>query len=152
MRTIFWTIAILFSLTSVSRGQSRRPDKYFITQNYVGWILIQYEVKGAPRTPIKDGFNVYTLPRTGCVKTSSPRPQSGWAKDEYYYVSKTGAIKPLKRTGWGKGGTVWGGSISDGTVTFDRNGKVIKKSPPTRTVFIGTEQQFKKAGSRPHPK
>ncbi len=153
MKTALLASTVLMCSTSIICAQSRRPNKYLIPLNYVGWVLVKYEVKGAPRTPVQNGFNITKFSRAGRFVTSSS-PQHGWAKDEFSYISGTGVTKHLRQTGWGRGGMVWGDFISSGIETIilargSHSQKTIKKSSPTLTMFIGTEQQFKKAGQPP---
>ena len=133
--------------------QKRQPDRYLIPQGHTGWVLIEYEVKGTPPAGSENGFNLFKVPRSGRLQTSSPRMQAGWAKDEYYYVDSKGQRQPLKSTGWGKGGMIWGGATSGGVITVgDSKGTRKIQTPPTQTFFIGTEKQFNKAGPEPRSK
>jgi hypothetical protein len=146
-------LALLAPLLVSGCMQKRQPDRYLIPQGYTGWVLIEYEVKGAPPAGSENGFNLFRIPRNGRLQTSSPRMQTGWAKDEYYYVDTKGQRQRLNFTGWGGGGMIWGGATSDGVITVgDSKGSRQIQTPPTQTFFVGTEKQFGKAGPEPHSK
>lgn len=128
---------------------TRRPDRYLIPQGYVGWVIVEYNAKGAPPLPLEEGHDLCKIPRDGRLETSSSL-EDGWASDEFFYISAKGR-QVIKRTGWGEGGMIWGGSTSDGSVGIgtDKGMKTVHTSP-TETFFVGTEQQFQKAGPKPH--
>lgn len=62
-------------------------EEYLITEGYVGWIRIRYEVRGAPLLAIKDGKIIYKIPESGISETSSPLVE-GWTRPSYYYYSE----------------------------------------------------------------
>jgi hypothetical protein len=119
--------------------QTRQADRYLIPQGYTGWVFLEYEVKGAPPLGSESGFKLFRIPRNGRLQTSSPGPVAGAARDEYYYIHSKGQRQPLKLGDWGRGGSIWGGSVGGGT-------------PPSERFFIGTEKQFSKAGPEPPSK
>lgn len=123
----------LLGLTSCHE-EKRRPSRYLIPDGYVGWVRIDYKVKEAPALPIEEGFYLIKFPPDGHLRTSTPN-EYGWATDEYYYYSDSDR-KPLKATGWGGGGMIWGGftgSLQGADGTYEG-------------VFVGTEEQFKSLG------
>jgi hypothetical protein len=64
----------------------------------------------------------------------------GWARDEYFYVDKQGALEELPQTGWGGGGLIWGGGI----------GSVLEEGRPElkyENFFVGSEEEFRRAPS-----
>ncbi len=73
-------------------GNSRRPDRCLVAQGYAGWLIIEHGVKSAPATQVVDGHNLYRFPPKGRIKTSTPIA-SGFATDEYYYVTPKGLVK-----------------------------------------------------------
>ena len=75
---------------------------------------------------VNNGTLVCRIPDSGLLDTSSPL-EEGWAKDEYFYYSKDGAMHALKSTGWGHGGLIWGETNSTTEQFF----------------FVGTEEQFR---------
>jgi hypothetical protein len=139
-----------YCLTWALPGDTRRPDKYLIPDGYVGWVLIEYEVKGAPRSPIEDGYHLFKIPHNGHLKTSSPL-EYGSATDEYYYVSTKGRQRLDSWSGWDSKMMIWVGTVSDGIFSeTDKNNKTREiKTPPTTTFFVGTEQQYNQAGPEP---
>jgi hypothetical protein len=105
---------------------SRHPTRFLIPDNYTGWVEVRYAEANANTLPIDNGTLICRIPDNGLLETSSPL-ESGWAKDEYFYYSKDGALHGLKSTGWGRGGEIWG-EVNSATEQF---------------FFVGTEQQFR---------
>lgn len=135
-------------LTGCTTGLQRTPDLFLIPQGYTGWVLVEYEVKDAPPLELRDGYRVLPVPSSGILKTSSGQ-QQGWARDVYKFVDASGNLTDLPQTGWGKGGLIWGASVSSGKVgvSFAREGQdaitcEIQTSPSLK-FFVGTEMQFK---------
>lgn len=127
---------------------TRRPDRFLIPDGYVGWVLIEYQIKGAPPLPLEEGRDLYRISNQGRLQTSSA-PEEGMASDEYFYVTSKGR-KVIKDTGWGGGGLIWAGSTSDGKIGVGNSqGTRTVQTPPTQTFFVGTAQQFQKAGPEP---
>lgn len=128
----------------------RTPDLFLIPQGYVGWVLIEYDVQGAPPLPQLGSYRVYSVPRDGLLRTSSGL-QRGWARDLYTFVDAQGKRTELAQTRWGKGGLVWGGSVSSGKVdvAMAREGKETLtceiQTSPSRRFFVGTEAQYRQA-------
>lgn len=88
----------------------RRPDRYLIPDGFVGWVRIDYEVEGAPELPIEDGFYLLRIPASGHLETSSSLG-TGWASDEYYYLSARGDRDKIRATARGRGGLIWRGIV-----------------------------------------
>ncbi|MDV6375339.1 DUF6843 domain-containing protein [Deinococcus arenicola] len=111
---------------------------------------MEYKVKDAPPLALRDGYRVLPIPMGGILKTSSEQ-QQGAARDVYKFVDAGGKLSDLAQTGWGKGGLVWGASISIGKVgvSFAREGQVaitceIQTSPSLK-FFVGTGAQYQRA-------
>ena len=72
-------------------GTDRRtPVRYLLPDGYQGWVILDYEVDGAPTLRKENGFYVVQFDQTGRVSTSSS-VETGWANDEYFYY----------KDGWG---------------------------------------------------
>lgn len=128
---------------------TRRPDRFLIPQNYVGWVLIEYQVKGAPPLTLEEGHDLYRISAQGRLQTSS-KMEDGMATDQYFYVTPT-SRREINSTGWGEGGLIWGGSFGDGKIGVgDSKGQRTVQTPPSQTFFAGTEAQFQKAGPEPN--
>lgn len=84
----------------------RRPDRYLIPEGFVGWVRIDYEVDDAAKLDTEDGFNVYRIPPSGHLQTSSGL-EEGWATDEYYYLSPSGSRERIYPSVRGGGGLIW---------------------------------------------
>lgn len=122
------------------QDSQRRPDRFLIPEGYVGWVMIKYQVKGAPALPIEDGRYLITFPISGRTQTSSEQ-EYGWASDDYFYYSPDGRRHQLKVTTWGSGGMIWG--RSNGKKITDSNEVIYGR------FFVGTEEEFKRNVSTP---
>lgn len=114
------------------QNSTRPSSRFLIPDDYVGWVRVEFQVAGAPPTPVERGQYVFRIPPDGMLRTSSPE-KYGWSKDEYYYDSGRG----LRRlpTDAANGRLVWG----------QINGEQGGPSGPREyeEFFVGTEQQFK---------
>ncbi|HYL82813.1 MAG TPA: carboxypeptidase regulatory-like domain-containing protein [Candidatus Angelobacter sp.] len=115
-----------------SHDPNLHPSRFLVPDGYVGWLLLNYEVKGAEPVPIEDGIQVYKFPFSGALETSSTGPQRG-AGDEYFYYSSDGALREIPADYRNGKGMVWG--RYEGT----RNGVMAQFG-----FFVGSEQQYKK--------
>jgi hypothetical protein len=110
--------------------------RYEIPGGYRGWV--QYEVSNAHCPPLgRDGrFLVYVIDSRGYGCTSDALPE-GWRTNRYEFVWPDGRRQNLPETGWGNGGLIWDPMYREQGA---RNSFVF---------FVGTEQQFHDAESRP---
>ena len=123
-----------------SHDPSLHPSKFLVPNGYVGWLLLEYNVKEAEPVPTQAGARVFEFPLNGTLSTSSLGPQRG-AEDEYWYYSADGSLREIPtdyRNGTAK---VWG--QHEGT----RNGTLSQFG-----FFVGSEEQYKKYQARAtHP-
>jgi len=126
------------------RETSRRPSRYLIPNDYVGWVEIHFEVKGATALPVEDGFYLFKFSR-GCILKTSSSLESGWARDEYYYYDDA-KRQPLPVTGWDGGGAIW--AQSTGT-SSDANSTIVQIH---ERFFVGTEAQFRSNDPHAEPR
>jgi uncharacterized protein DUF6843 len=123
------TSALAVFVVGCPFGETRVASRYLIPKGYVGWVRLEMGVDGAPPATLHDGLYEFQFPVEGLLKTSS-RMESGWAKDQYSYYSSSGTEK-LRLTGWGEGGSIWGGVV-------EGSGKRTAEM-----FFVGTEQQYR---------
>ncbi len=140
------TVLLLFALllTGCVREKRRTPALYLIPQGYVGWVLVEYGVKGAPPLRSEAGFKLFPIPQGGHLVTSSPGPDTGWATDRYVSVDSSGRRSPLNQTLPGRGGMIWGGSFTNGRVgVLDGQKSCEVQTPPREAFFVGMEVQYR---------
>jgi hypothetical protein len=149
--SIFFLMVVLYCSLGAFRTmgeQRRRASRYLIPKGYVGWVKIDFQIKGAAPLPIEEGFYLFQFPADGKIKTSSGI-EYGAANDEYYYFAGENREK-LTVSGWGAGGMVWG--------QFNGNSQGLNNQPLEihEYFFIGSEEQFKRCGAEKdeqyHPK
>ena len=109
----------------------RTPCVYEVPEGFKGWVLIRLERPECGPLPLENGKFVFRIPTSGVLCTSSGL-ETGWAKDEYFFVGK--ARTPILSTGWGGGGGVW----------LESNGQCGVGSRPAAVFahfFIGSEAE-----------
>lgn len=111
-RSLFTGFVTALVLTALSHcgGDRRIPQRWHIPNDYTGWIILEYNVAGAPALPIRDGYLVIQPGPSGRLQTSTEY-SSGWAKDEFYYVNPESTVQ-LEKTAPGGGGLGWGASAT----------------------------------------
>ena len=128
-----------FAVSASCLTKQRRPCRYLIPEGYVGWVRIDFAVKGAPALPDQDGYSVFKFPPNGKLETSSDI-EYGAAADEYYYYSDD-KVRPLAVTDWDGGGMIW--AHSNGASVNSNNEETARHEH----FFVGTEEEFKKYGA-----
>ena len=134
--SIVFATSIAMVASAACHDNQRRANRYVIPDGYVGWVRINYKIKGASVLPIEDGYYLFSFPESGLINTSS-EGEEGFASDEYYYNSRDGR-KRIPSTD--KDLMIWG-HVSFGS-------KTLRGQEPTRyeEFFVGTEEQFKAVG------
>jgi hypothetical protein len=130
-------IATMFLLSSCYLfAERRRPERYVLPAGYVGWVKITFNVAGATPLPLEEGHDLYLIPASGHLITSS-HFETGWAKDQFFYGRPDGFRVELPDTGWGNGGMIW--AESNGP----RGDDSTPKLETFRRFFVGSEQRYK---------
>src|SRR5438105_4417352 len=111
LRRVILACWVLSPLVTGGCGGVRRSERLLVPAGYVGWIEVQYGVKGAPPLPIENGWYVIRIPPEGRLQTSSEY-QDGWAADEFWYYSGSRrwpvrAASPFGFTAFDKVKSVW---------------------------------------------
>ena len=120
-------------------GKISRSSKFLIPSGYIGWIQVQYGVRGAPPLPVENGFYLIRVPPNGRVKTST-KQDFGWRRDEFYYNSGNRRERLRISQISGDGGRVWGEQVGN---SWDND-----TSTTDRICFIGTEVQYKELAGK----
>lgn len=118
------------------------PSKFLVPEGYIGWLLLEYNVKDAELSPIEVGVKVFKFPPNGQLSTSSPGPERG-ADDEFFYYSADSSLRQIPGDYVNGKGMIWG--IHEGT----KNGALSQFG-----FFVGSEEQYKKhqsQGTHPGP-
>ncbi len=121
--------------------QARHPVRYLIPDGYVGWVTVAHEY-GASLEIVR-GEYICRIPAEGVLHTQSPL-EEGWAKDEYFYYSRQGSLHPLRITGWGAGGMIWGNETG-----WQQTEHGEKPKWAVERFYVGTEAQFRRNEARP---
>lgn len=132
-------ILSMLAISASCLAKERRPCRYLVPEGYVGWVRIDFGVKGASALPIQDGYSVFRFPPNGQLETSS-NIEYGAAADEYYYYSEDN-LRPLAVTDWDGGGMIW--AHSNGASVNANN----EETATHEHFFVGTEEEYKKYGA-----
>jgi len=81
-------VACLVLSGCLAPGQ-RAPYRFYIPNDYVGWVQVDFEVQGAAPLATQDGYRLVRFSASGRFGTSSPM-ESGWAHDEFYAYGSSG--------------------------------------------------------------
>ncbi len=130
----YLTLSMEAAIAMGASPQVRHPIRMEIPDGYVGWVEVDFGMSEAAKLPVVDGHLLCVIPKQGVLRTSD-LVEDGWASDEYFYYLPSGSKRPLRETGWGEGGLVWGQETSS------KNGNLKQLIQYT---YIGTETQFKR--------
>lgn len=123
-----------------SHDPGLHPSRFLVPDGFVGWLLLDYGVKGAELVPTEDGMKIFKFPASGALSTSSAGPERG-AEDKYFYYFADGSLREIASDYRNGKGMIWG--QHEGT----RSGALSQFG-----FFIGTEEQYKKFKNRmTHP-
>ena len=86
---------------------SKRASKFLVPEGYIGWLLLEFNVKSAPVVPEESDTDVYTFPGSGRLKTSSSGPVDG-APHGYFYYSQDGSLSAIPMDYTTGRGMIWG--------------------------------------------
>ena len=144
--TGLWLETILVT-SAISMGPTlvRHPVRTLIPDGYVGWVKVNYGVKGAQPLTIENGVIICKIPESDLLETSS-QLEVGWANDEYFYYSPNGSTRPLRETGWGSGGLIWGDAVG-----YQAQPDGSKPAEFNKVFYVGTEEQYNHGVSSKRP-
>jgi hypothetical protein len=111
---------------------SRKASKFLLPAGYIGWVLLEYGVNGAPPVPEESGANIFKVPSSGRLKTSSSGPVDG-APNSYFYYSKDGSLVAISSDYWNGNGMIWG------EYPGSANGQLCMFG-----FFVGTHEEYEK--------
>src|ERR1700693_288576 len=69
------------------------PERWIISAGHVGWLRLDYSVKGAPPLPLEHGRYVVRMPLSGRMATSTVNEPS--VDDNEYYVQDSAGLRKL---------------------------------------------------------
>jgi len=115
-----------------SHDPNLHPSKFLVPDGYIGWLLLEYNAKDAPQSPVENGIQLFRFSKSGTISTSSCGPLRG-AENEFFYYSADGSLRPISTDYRNDKGMIWG--QHEGA----RNGVLTQFG-----FFVGTEQQYKK--------
>ncbi len=142
---IILLLVTLFPLTVGCQEKVRRPSRYLIPQDYIGWVRIDFKVADAPPLPIEDDYYLFKFPPSGHLETSSDI-EYGSADDEYFYYSgnerKKIELSTLDDSGMIRAG--FNGSGEKGTMSSNERQLISTY----QYFFVGTDKDLQKYGQK----
>ena len=127
-------LAFIFISSLRCDGDHRMPAKIYVPEGYVGWVRIEYGVKGAPaqESHFFEHIEYQRFPPSGLLQTSTPLKQ-GAASAQYFSYSGRDE-KPLSED-----------MIQGGTISW-----CVRKPDGSRlevdflTFFVGPKDEYEK--------
>jgi hypothetical protein len=80
---------VILALSLAASCGLRAGNVVLIPAGFEGWIIVRYQVQGAPALDFEGAKSLIRVPDSGSVSTSSDRPQ-GYGSDDYYFVGPGG--------------------------------------------------------------
>ena len=125
-------LAYIVVLSAGCESEHRMPAKIYIPEGYIGWVRIEYGVKGTPEqeSHFFEHIEYQRFPPSGLLQTSTTLKQ-GAASAEYFSYAGSG-IKPLSEN-----------LIHGGTISW-----CVKKPDGSRldvefdTFFVGPNEDY----------
>lgn len=88
-KTLLLLIPLLLLLVLLFCSTNKRnPNIYLIPKNYVGWVQIIYDQEEFNAIKQDNGRNIFTIPESGVLKTSTPDVEYGMSFEEFYYYDE----------------------------------------------------------------
>jgi len=115
-----------------SHDPDLHPSWFLVPEGYVGWLLLEYNVKDAQPAPEKNEIKTFKFPANGVLNTSSAGPQRG-AEDHYFYYSPDGSLREIPTDYRNGKGMIWGQHEGAKNGVFTQFG-----------FFVGIEEQYRK--------
>jgi hypothetical protein len=111
---------------------NKKASRFLIPAGYVGWLLLEFNVKNAPVVQEESGVNIFTFPSSGRLRTASPGPVDRAAHGYFYYTddNSVSAVPLDYRNGKGM---VWG----------EYSGSA-KGEPCMFGFFVGSHEEYEK--------
>jgi hypothetical protein len=104
-------------------------SKFLIPEGYVGWLRVEYDVRGAPPIAVQDGVKAFRFTGASVLETSSPMPEDA-AERRYFYYAEDASERDLAADYQDGKGMIW--QEHPGS----RGGKMCLFE-----FFVGTEEQ-----------
>jgi hypothetical protein len=98
---------VLSAVIPLFMNQEETDNLYLIPEGYEGEIYTFYNVKGAPKVKIEDGYRVHPINTEGYHVTSTEELSTGLVTDQYFFVDDNGKRTPINENcirGFGIGG------------------------------------------------
>ncbi|MBP2112054.1 DUF6843 domain-containing protein [Paenibacillus silagei] len=141
-KTLLLLIPLILILASCSSNKSNL-NTYLIPKNYVGWVQIIYDQEEFNAIEQDHGRNIFTIPESGVLKTSTPDVEYGISFEEFYYYDEQNKQQKLDVDQM-----IHGHTIGDGE-SVTSSGKI--EGPTVQSFFVGTEAELKNTPDPGYP-
>ncbi|MEK3879844.1 DUF6843 domain-containing protein [Paenibacillus sp. FSL M7-0420] len=143
MKKLLLLLLPLLLLFVSCSSNKRTPNTYLIPKNYVGWVQIIYNQEGFNAIEKVNGRNIFTIPESGVLKTSTPSAEYGVAIDVFYYYDEQNTQEKIDVDQM-----IHAHTIGDGE-SVNSSGKI--KGPTVQSFFVGTEAELKNTPDPDYP-
>jgi hypothetical protein len=139
--SLFLSLFPLCAIAMMVACQSGHPaEKWVIPNGYVGWLRLDYSVKGTPELPTEHGRLLVRIPPSGRMQTSSLTIAS-LDRNEYYYEDSDGRHRLI--FSWPR---LAGYAIQHVYRETHADPRARRLTAQFECVFVGTPSDFKNQG------
>ncbi|WP_342548987.1 hypothetical protein NST69_08370 [Paenibacillus sp. FSL P2-0089] len=142
-KTLFLLIPLLLLVLASCSSNKSKLNTYLIPKNYVGWVQIIYNQEGFTAIGQANGRNIFTIPESGVLKTSTPDVEYGVSFEEFYYYDEQNRQQKIDVDQM-----IHGHHIGDGE-SVNGSGKI--EGPTVQEFFVGTETQLQNTPDPDYP-
>ncbi|MEK3876483.1 DUF6843 domain-containing protein [Paenibacillus sp. FSL M7-0420] len=135
-------VPLVLLLASCNSNKSKL-NTYLIPNNYVGWVQIIYNQEGFNAIKQDHGRNIFTIPESGVLKTSTPDVEYGISFEEFYYYDEQNKQQKLDVDQMIHGHTIGDGESVSSSGTIE--------GPTVQSFFVGTEAELKNTPNPDYP-
>ena len=115
-------------------------EKWIIPAGFVGWVRLDYSIKGAPPLPIEDGHYVIRLKRSARLATSSANDPS--VDDNEYCSEDSTGLHKLTHSWPPNQGYAVQNAYAQGYLLPSRSPIPASPTIQYECVFVGTRSDF----------
>lgn len=133
-KTLLLLLISLLLILVFCNSNKRYPNTYLIPNHYVGWVQIIYNQEEFKAIEVEQGRNIYKIPESGVLQTSTPDVEYGVTFEEFYYYDEQNKQQKIDVDQM-----IHGHSIGKGE-SVNNSGKI--EGPTVESFFVGTEDEL----------
>ncbi|MFD1738007.1 DUF6843 domain-containing protein [Bacillus salitolerans] len=134
----YWVIFFILFLISGCQVQERTTNLFLIPEGHIGWVFAGFNQSEYEELQKEGDFLIFKFDNNGELRTSTMYPETGVARDQFYYMNKNGK----------KGKEIDQETMIHG-MAIGNIGEVKEKIETSATqvlfFFVGTEEDYNNA-------